>query len=79
MNNRRIGPNLRALIVSLCAGVTVACASAPAIPLRGSPDAFAALVGEWDGWDTGRDADRSGSIGSREARDRRGSGRRTRS
>jgi hypothetical protein len=62
MTNRPTAPKLRALLVSLCAGVSIACASPPAIPLRGSPTAYAALVGEWDGWYRGRDAGRSGSI-----------------
>jgi hypothetical protein len=45
--NGRVFLNLRGLAVSFSVGLTVACASLPAIPLRGSPPASAALVGEW--------------------------------
>ena len=38
------------------------CASATSVPVRGSPDACAALVGEWGGTYTGRDRDSSGTI-----------------
>lgn len=49
------------LIVSMWAAAG-ACASAPAVPLRGSPEAIATLAGEWSGKYIGRDTGRTGSI-----------------
>lgn len=49
------------LIASACAAAG-ACASAPPVPLRGSPAAVAALAGEWSGRYSSRDTGRSGSI-----------------
>lgn len=57
---RHNGVGLLALTVML--GGLPACASAPAIPLRGPVADFAKLAGEWDGRYTSLDAGRSGSL-----------------
>lgn len=63
MARRQIRYAVGVLVASIGAGAGIlACASAPPIPLRGSPADFAALVGEWNGQYTSRDAGRSGSI-----------------
>jgi hypothetical protein len=63
MNARRSRYALSVFLVSACAAASAAaCASAPAVPLRGSPTAVAALVGEWNGTYDSRDTGRSGSI-----------------
>ena len=53
---------LRILLAGVCNAAVAGCASAPPVPLRGSPPAVIALAGEWDGTYTSRDTGRSGSI-----------------
>lgn len=53
---------LRILLAGVCSTAVAGCASAPPIPLQGSPPALIALAGEWDGTYTSRDTGRSGSI-----------------
>lgn len=42
--------------------IVSACASAPAVPVRGNPSEIAGIAGEWDGTYSSRATGRSGSI-----------------
>lgn len=53
---------LRILVGCVCSAAMASCASAPPIPIQGSPRALLALAGEWDGTYTSRDSGRNGSI-----------------
>ena len=50
------------ILVGVGGAAVASCASAPTIPLQGSPPALTALAGEWDGTYASRDTGRTGSI-----------------
>lgn len=51
-----------AFVFAVAAVTLAACASAPVVPVKGTPDAVAALAGEWLGTYSSRTTGRSGSI-----------------